>query len=488
MKSVSKGENRCSCNGKNYIKSYCQQCNVYICFDCNVKQHYDHNKVIDLTEKCCRYLADYQKLNMNITLMNDSKEKHIKKELLDSIVNELKGNFTGTKKSLKQNTNDSSQAIYKDFLAKEMVAKRAEKVKKDTVVLTQMKGEVSKICKTLRKCLAENKYESVDKLITEESLKDCEERTKKLSSDINEDISFLSELQKLKQPKVSYSYNPMSIIKINTLISKPNRLVQFDCNKGIALIYNIDTQKTLVRTINHKLPFRFVIIQANSNIYLSGGDNNQGHFLKSLHFYDEVGGELVEREGMKIGRSRHALVEIDGKLIYAIGGETESGITNTCEVYDIENNSWKTAPKLNEARCNLSACYALGKVYAIAGWNKYTLDSIETFKQDSWVQIKLNKVGLQCAGAVMKSSGQILIFGGYKEGEVLSKEVFTFDLTTHKIKRIKDLKEEDAFVSSEVQIVEGQVYGFGYTKGNIHVYNESKDEWKWLAYKEYMRR
>eukprot|EP00826_Nyctotherus_ovalis_P048975 TRINITY_DN5840_c0_g3_i1.p1 TRINITY_DN5840_c0_g3~~TRINITY_DN5840_c0_g3_i1.p1 ORF type:complete len:518 (+),score=95.50 TRINITY_DN5840_c0_g3_i1:59-1555(+) len=490
MKSVSKGENLCPCSRKNLVKSYCQKCNIYICYDCLVKHHYVHSdKVVDLTEKCCRYLADYQKLDRSIALMADCKEIHIRKEPVDAIINELKRKLAGSTKSLNKDMSNSLQLMDKSSLGREMIVRRAELAKKDAGALGQMRDEVKKMCKTLRKCLAESKYEATDKLLTENSLQDCEERIKRLSSDIDSDVEFIAELQKFRQDKISYSYDPMAVlgmIKINTLIKKPNRIVQFDSQRKAMVIYNIDTQETLATPLasDFALPFRFAAIEVNGNIYLSGGDDRSQYF-RSLYFYDEVRGGLIPMEEMQVARSRHALVEVNNQM-YAVGGENESGIIRNCEVYDMKANSWRAAPSLIEPRCAHAACYGSGKIYAIGGCGECYLDSIEVLNigQKAWTQIKVREVNIQFAGAILKEPGEIMIFGGYKENEILSKATFTFDPKTRKIEKGKALKEADAFIASEIKAVDKKVYAFGYTKGGVHVFDEARNEWDYLAYRK----
>jgi hypothetical protein len=432
-----------------------------------------------------------------VALIVDCKEMHIRKESLDEMLSGMKGQFAGVKKSLKKDMdtsiNDSVRSMYRSPLAREMMIRRNEVIEKDTATAAQVKKDLVNMCKALRKCLAGNNFESADRLISKNSIEKYEEEIQKLTKDTSKEIDFINEIQKLKQVKVDYSYDPMALmkmIKINISITKPNRLIQFDRNKNTAVIYNIDTQKLAVTVLDSEfiLPFCFMTVEVNGSVYLSGGDNNHGHYLKSLYFYDEVRGGLIPMENMEIGRSRHGLVAVEGKVIYSLGGETTLGVTNHCEAYDIKDNTWRTVPKLIEARCGPATCYTAGKIYAMGGWDKYYLDSIEVLdiEKNAWAHMKLSKKNtlpeLQYPGAAVQQSGHIMIFGGYKEGEVLSKDTFIIDPKTGKVEKGQDLKVADAFVSSEVRVIKSTVYAFGYTKGGIHAFDEN--EWKHFTHKE----
>jgi hypothetical protein len=473
-----------------------------MCSECTVTKHFGHdNEIIDLAEKCSRYLADYQKLSHLATVMADCRLAHIKKESMDSIIRGLREKVVDVNRKLQSDIDVSTKISLKVMercpMIKEFVLKRADLTDKTNDPLTKVKNELRTICKTLLGYIAEDNFESADKFISEEALKDYEERVKKISKEASKDVEFIYDLQKLKKTEVNYSYNPMAImgmIAVNTQISKPNRILQFDRQKNAIILFNINQAKATSTIINSEfiMPFRFVSIEIGSQIYLSGGDNDHGKFLRSLYLYDEIRGGFVPMADMQQGRSRHALVAIeDKKLMHAIGGETESGITNTCELYDVGKNVWRMGARLVEGRCGLGSCYVDGRVYAIGGWNKYYLDSIESLdlEENEWTLIKISKKhnaleALQFPGVAVKQSGEIIIFGGYKEGEQLSKETFTFDLKINRIEKRDNLKEPEAFISSEAKRVDGRLYSFGYTKGGVHIFDEEKNEWSYKTLKQ----
>jgi len=495
-------ENFCECNKNKSIVSYCQSCKAFMCSDCTITKHFGHdNEIVDLAEKCSRYLADYQKLFHLATVMADCRLVHIKKESMDSIIGSLKEKVINVKKGLlsdiEVSTKISLKIMEKCPLIKEFVIKRADLTERANDPLTKVKNELKTICKTLLGHIAEDNFESADKFISEETLRDYEERVKKISKEASKDVDFIYDLQKLKKTEINYSYNPMTImgmVTVNTQISKPNRILQFDRQKNAIIIFNVNQGKAAITIINSEfiMPFRFVSIEIGNQVYLSGGDNDHGKFLRSFYLYDEIRGGFIPMADMQQGRSRHALVAIEDKrIIYAIGGETESGVTNTCEVYDVRENDWKMRVKLVERRCGLGSCYIEGRMYAIGGWNKYYLDSIEylDLEENEWTLIKVSKKhnaleAIQFPGVAVKQSGEIIIFGGYKEGERLSKETFTFDIKTNRIEKSEELKEPEAFISSEARRVDGKLYSFGYIKGGVHIFDEEKNEWSYKTLKE----
>jgi len=489
-------ENICSCDGKKTVFAYCNLCKVYICPACHVAKHISHDdQVIDLAEKCTRYLADYQKLSRLASLMSDRRQIHIKEESIDSIVTDLKNKLQKAKENLQsdisKSTENALKGIEKSPLVQEFIEKKKELMGKSDENLQKLKTELIGICRDLLKNIAENKFETADKAISEEKLKDYENEVKKVLKDSSKDLEFINEVQKLKQTSVEYSFDPltiMSMIKVQSAVKRPPRIFQFDREKNNIAIFNAESQKTISTQINSGfiLPYRFISCELLGNIYLGGGDNNHEIFLKSFYLYDELRGGLIPLANMEIPRSRHSMVSIEDKLwIYAIGGENNNGISKSCEVYDAKENCWKKEPCLIEPRCGHSSCFINDKIYVVGGWNEKYLDSIEKFDlfEKEWEIVKLSKKNnclkpLQSAGLISLNDHEILIFGGYKEGEELSKNSYVFDLKKLTVEKGKDLVENEAFVASEVKKFGEKIYAFGYVNGGVHAFDIEKNEWK----------
>ena len=358
---VKETTNLCSCKGKAPVRVYCQKCKAYLCEDCQVVKHLDHEQdIIDLAEKSTRFLAEYQKLSRAISLIADRRQVHIKDQSIDKIVEEIKSKLVkvgeNCKKDIGKTTETTLKYIGTSPLIQGMALKKAELCMEADGPMLKLKGDIAKICSDLLHSISENKFESADRIISENKLQDYDEEVKKATDASANDNEFIQEVRKLKQTSVDYSYNPMALlgmIKVDSQIKKPNRIIQFDREKNVLNIFNIDTRKLTSTnlSIGFILPFRFVTVEINGSVYLCGGDNDHGVFLKSFYFYDELRGCLLPFCDMKEPRSRHALVGFeDKKQIFCIGGESANGPLSSCEYYDIQENLWKELPALIHAR------------------------------------------------------------------------------------------------------------------------------------------
>ncbi len=499
MEPAKPAENHCAC--KKPVKGFCQRCKEYVCADCQVTKHFDHDtEIVDLAEKCTRYLADYQKLSRAATLMADRRQVHIKEESIDGIVEEIKTKLAKAKESLQGDIGRTAEQNLKNIgqspLVQEFARKKAELSGKPDDPLQKLKTELTAICKDLLHNISQNKYETADKLIFTDKLKQYEEEIKKITEASANDLEFIQEIRKLKQTTVEYSYDPMAImgmIKVNTQVKKPSRIIQFDREKNAINIFNVDSHKAVTTVVNSGfiMPFRFMSAEVCNNVYLNGGDNDHGLFLKSMFLYDELRGGLIPLASMQQGRSRHAVVPIDDKhCLYVIGGETEEGVTKNCEVYDIKENVWRPAPRLNETRCGHSACLLDGKaIFVVGGWNEEYLGSVESLEMGEdkrWETLRLKKhhtmTPVQICGLVPLKENELLVFGGYRTGEEMTKECAILDVRALTVaKQDKELLEADCFIASEAKRFGDKLYAFGYTKGGVHTFDIGKAEWAYVS-------
>ena len=278
----------------------------------------------------------------------------------------------------------------------------------------------------------------------------------------------------------------LGMVRVDAPIRRPPRVLQFDREQNLVHIFHAETHKLACAPLcaGFILPFRFVAAECANAVYLSGGDNDHGYFLKALYIYDELRAALIQLSDMQSARSRHALVADDShKLLYALAGEGPEGAKDSCEVYNINTNRWTPCPSLNVARCSLSACIVDQTLFVVGGWNQDYLDTIEKLKVDDgnhWVLLKLEKKhplkAVQVAG-VVAAGHELLIFGGYHAKEELAKNCLALDpkslVFTHK----HELPQSDAFIASEARVFNGSVYSFGYVHGGVYMYDIAKDEW-----------
>lgn len=357
--------------------------------------------------------------------------------------------------------------------------------------MIRLKSDLAGVCGELLHEITQGQYETADKFLEPEKLKKYEADVARMAKDTAGDMEYIQELTKLKKTAIDYSYDPMAVlgmIKVETKAKKPDRIIQLDRENNAVNMYTVVGKKAVRGKMDpgFVLPFRFLTIEACNNVYLNGGDNDHGYFLKSMYLYDELRGTLIAMASMHEGRSRHAAVASEDRAeIYIVGGESDQGTLSTCERYEIKNNLWKPLPKLAQKRCGASVSLLGTVLYTAFGWdNNDYLNSIEKLDisaEGNWETLKMPKKQtlpyLQSPGMLPINDHEIMVFGGYKEGEELSKECVIVDIRAKTVKKAKEMAEAEAFIASEAKKMGEVIYAFGYTKGGIHVYDADKDEW-----------
>ncbi|XP_054167641.1 kelch-like protein 20 [Oppia nitens] len=87
----------------------------------------------------------------------------------------------------------------------------------------------------------------------------------------------------------------------------------------------------------HSTRYQFGAASFLGNIYVCGGAGNSNG--KTCETYDPRANQWTPIASMNIKRLNFKLIVFQNKL-YALGGDTSDGITNTVEIYDENQNQW----------------------------------------------------------------------------------------------------------------------------------------------------
>nr|XP_033787680.1 kelch-like protein 40 [Geotrypetes seraphini] len=109
------------------------------------------------------------------------------------------------------------------------------------------------------------------------------------------------------------------------------------------------------------------VVSHNDLIYVLGGKGKDKKCLNKLVVYDPKKFEWKELAPMKTARSLFGAAIYQGNIIVA-AGVTDSGLTDTVEVYNIKTNKWEACPEFPQERSSLSLVSMDGTLYAIGGF------------------------------------------------------------------------------------------------------------------------
>ncbi len=183
---------------------------------------------------------------------------------------------------------------------------------------------------------------------------------------------------------------------------------------------------------------------------------------------------------MPTARSGLAVVAYDNS-VYAIGGETLSGITGAVESYNLQSNSWQKRLSKPLAVTDINAAVIGGKIYVpggrLAPGKATNVLDIYDPRLDQWEQgppLPLSLSGY----AMVAFEGRLYLFGGW-DGEEYQNSVLVFDPSRNSWSVRTPMPTRRAFAGAAV--VNESIYVIGGFDGsqiltNNEVYTPSQDE------------
>jgi hypothetical protein len=176
---------------------------------------------------------------------------------------------------------------------------------------------------------------------------------------------------------------------------------------------------------------------------------------------------------------RYTLAAATGKdgTIYALGGETGSGLTSEVDAYDDALNTWTQVASLPTNRSILAAATgADGTIYAIGGINAQYAITGEVDAYDpatnTWRQVASLPTPRMGLAAVAAPNGTIYALGGVlSDYSTASAEVDAYNPVTNTWTKVASLPFPRMNLSAAVG-ADGKIYAIGGTDGGGTLYNE----------------
>jgi N-acetylneuraminic acid mutarotase len=188
-----------------------------------------------------------------------------------------------------------------------------------------------------------------------------------------------------------------------------------------------------------------------------------------------------ELSQMPMPRSRYALAAYDG-WIYAIAGETTSGVTSLVQRYDPEADDWVSGAEKPTAVANVGAAVIEGRIYVpggslLDGGMSAQLEILDV-ASGVWLEGGPLPVGI-CAYAIAEYGGELYLFGGW-DGVSYRAESYRYGPEQDAWTTIAPMPAERAFAGAGV--IGERIYVVGGFDGEqeldtCQVYDPAADLW-----------
>jgi len=157
------------------------------------------------------------------------------------------------------------------------------------------------------------------------------------------------------------------------------------------------------------------------------------------------------RAALPAPRARHAQVAFRGQ-VYAIGGETPTGITDSVDVYNPERNDWQPRTNLPRPLSNVQAVVLKNLVYVPGGTTTGGALSAEVLSYDpvadSWGQAPALPAP-RAAYALAASDSMLFLLGGW-DGTQITTTVLIYDPAVRRWRDGPPLPEPRALASAAI--------------------------------------
>ena len=184
--------------------------------------------------------------------------------------------------------------------------------------------------------------------------------------------------------------------------------------------------------IDFTLPYNHSSIPTpDGKIFLTGGCED-GDFFNHTFELDSSKKILMARKPMQLKRCNHGIAMLNHNNIIVVGGFSPGlGAINTCEKYDIKNDTWNFLANTSKPVENMSLCNFEDKfIYKFGGQNDNTIERYN-INCNIWESVNLNldfTIGYSCE-SIQINHGQILVFGGYNQGNLDQCFLFNVQIT-----------------------------------------------------------
>ncbi|XP_049605817.1 kelch-like protein 40b [Syngnathus scovelli] len=117
-------------------------------------------------------------------------------------------------------------------------------------------------------------------------------------------------------------------------------------------------------------------VSSNDKVYVIGGKGDDKNCLSKMVVYDAKRFEWKELAPMKVARSLFGATVHQNK-IYVAAGVTDTGLTDSVEVYDIATNKWSDFEPFPQERSSLNLVSLGGSLFAVGGFAMVPLEDSE---------------------------------------------------------------------------------------------------------------
>lgn len=209
-------------------------------------------------------------------------------------------------------------------------------------------------------------------------------------------------------------------------------------------------------------------INARKYVYVVGGIHQSSHRWNDAkpvaiaERLDILRGQWKSLPSLQYPRSCHCVAVLNGQL-YVVGGECDSLILDSVEIYDPHSNEWSKGKSLKQPRSCFGMCTLDSNIFALGGWiGDLVGNTIEKFDPVTNEWSFYDKLpDIRFAMGVIAFEGLIYIIGGFNEQNQVLSSMISYNPVTREFRKLSNLIQNRAYFGCTV--LHGMVYVVGGT-------------------------
>lgn len=151
-----------------------------------------------------------------------------------------------------------------------------------------------------------------------------------------------------------------------------------------------------------------------SEIFVVGGSSDGRHLLQTVERFNINKQTWHTAPPMAIPRGTCACVSVDNQL-YAIGGCNARGLLNSVERLSYQGKAWKPTRAMTQVRADFAALVHIDRIFVMGGFSSgnRVVPSVECYRQDTGLWEAMPDMLWPCAACTAAPSrGRIYVLGG----------------------------------------------------------------------------
>lgn len=311
-----------------------------------------------------------------------------------------------------------------------------------------------------------------------------------------EERLLLSQIEGSLRNNISYVHDGCCVN--STAPNVPKVLHWFEWEKRDLHLFDVSdyTHNVVKLVIPFKIaPFSRSIMVPDGRVFLMGGEDKNDGAKRECYVINPFSGEadktLATRANMPLKKYDFTICYLSGCIYTICGKNVNNDIVESCECYDVEEDSWRTISSVNKKRYAATAATIKekGKIYIFGGRGEAQnamIGEIEeyTASRNEWRVLDVvwphEWRAVEVCAAIQIQKGEIIVFGGSDVNVEDSKDSFVLQTDENKLVKSGDLKKPHVFVSAPF-VYGNFVFAVGneyYVKTrNVHRYDISKGTW-----------